>query len=193
MAEFQSPPTFALPIIVNEDDPGKSIFNPIWLNWFYQLTGVLNGLGAGGGIPVSSIDIAGGTAFQMLQVNGSVTGLQFTSIANTYTPTLTNVANLDGSTAYVTSFARLGASVIVWGQVDVDPTAGASTQLGISLPVASNFANARQCSGTAFSPTIAGQGAAILADSTNDRAEMQWIAVDTTNQPMNFIFGYQVI
>lgn len=194
MADFQNPPTFALPILVNEQDPAKSIFNPIWLNWFYQLTDVLNSIGAGGGIPVSSIDITGGTAFQLLQVNGAVTGLQFTSVSNTYTPTLTNVANLDASTPYVTSYARLGAAVVVWGKVDVDPTiAATATQLGISLPITSNLANAQECGGTAFCPAVAGQGAAILGDTVNDRAQMEWISGDITNQPMYFVFGYQVI
>jgi hypothetical protein len=114
-------------------------------------------------------------------------------LAGTYTPTLTNVANLDASTAYACQYLRVGATVTVSGKVDVDPTAAGSAQLGISLPIASNFATAQQCAGTAFAPAIAGQGAAILGDTTNDRAQMQWIAVDTTNQAMYFTFTYQVV
>ena len=37
---------------------------------------------------------------------------------------------------------------------------------------------------TAAASAIAGQSAAILADVANDRAEMNWIAGDVTNQPM---------
>ena len=114
--------------------------------------------------------------------------------ASVYTPSLTNVANLDGSTAYEAQYIRIGNNVMVSGRVDVDPTApAASTQLGISLPVASDLATAQQCAGTAFAPAIAGQGAAILGDVTNNRAQMQWVSGDITNQPMYFTFMYRVI
>lgn len=112
----------------------------------------------------------------------------------TYTPTLTNVANLDASTAYQAQYTRMGNVVIVSGKVDIDPTLTATaTQLGISLPIASNIGAAEDCSGTAFAPGIAGQGAAIVGDAANNRAEMQWVATDVTNQAMHFIFSYEVI
>lgn len=34
---FQPPPTYALPVVVDEIT-GKSIFNPIWLRWFIDLS-----------------------------------------------------------------------------------------------------------------------------------------------------------
>lgn len=112
----------------------------------------------------------------------------------TYTPTLTNVANLAASTAYQCQWLRVGDMVTVSGKVDVDPTLTATTtQLGISLPVASNLGAEEDCAGTAFASGIAGQGAAIRGDATNDRAEMVWISGDITNQSMFFIFTYQII
>lgn len=42
---FQPPPTYALPVVVDEIT-GRSIFNPIWLRWFLDLS---KGLNAGGG------------------------------------------------------------------------------------------------------------------------------------------------
>lgn len=112
-----------------------------------------------------------------------------------YTPTLTNVANLDASTAYECQWLRVQDMVTVSGKVDVDPTAAGNTQLGISLPpfAPSNFGAEEDCGGAAASPTIAGQSAAIRADAANNRAEMVWIAVDLTNQPMFFSFTYQMI
>ena len=111
----------------------------------------------------------------------------------TYTPTLTNVTNLGASTAYTAQYVKVGSMVIVSGKVDVDPTAPGATELGLSLPVASNFSAAEQCGGVAFASGIAGQGAAILADAANDRASMRWVAADITNQPMAFAFMYLVI
>lgn len=114
--------------------------------------------------------------------------------AGTYTPTLTNVANISASTAYQCQYMRLGNTVTVSGKVDVDPTTTLTpTQLGISLPIASNIGAVEDVGGVAFAPAIAAQGAAIVGDAANDRAEMQWIASDVTNQPMFFTFTYQVI
>lgn len=120
----------------------------------------------------------------------SIASLNF----NNYTPTLTNVANLTASTPYACSWFRVGNMVTVSGKADVDPTLTATaTQLGISLPVASNFAAQEDCAGTAFASGIASQGAAIRADAANDRAEMVWISTDVTNQPMYFIFTYEIL
>ncbi len=47
MSNFQPPPTWALPIIVDEKT-GKAQFNPIWLKWFVDLSGVLTNVGASG-------------------------------------------------------------------------------------------------------------------------------------------------
>ena len=114
--------------------------------------------------------------------------------SGTYTPTLTNVANLDGSTAFECQYSRVGSVVTVSGKVSINPTAPATlTQLGISLPVASNFGAQEDCAGVAFASGIAGQGAAIRGDAANDRAEMAWIASDVTDQPMYFSFSYSVI
>ena len=112
-----------------------------------------------------------------------------------YTPTLTNVANLSASTAYECQYMRIGTTTaLVSGRVDIDPILPATqTQLGISLPIASNIGATEDCAGTAFAPNIAGQGAAIIGDAANDRAEMDWVSGDTTNQAMFFVFAYQVI
>ena len=118
---------------------------------------------------------------------GSVTG-------TTYTPTLTGVTNVASSTAFACSYARVGNTVTVAGMLSVDVTAaaGTATQLGISLPVASNFDNDFELGGTAvdvFTPQYGG----IYADPTNNRAELRFAAQSTDNEAFNFIFQYQVI
>ncbi len=124
--------------------------------------------------------------------SGARTSLGFAD--GTYTPGLTNVANLAASTAYACQYMRVGDTVTVSGQVDIDPTlAATATQLGIDLPVASNFANANECGGTAAASGIAGQVAAIRADVANNRAELVYISGDITNQPMYFSFTYLVL
>jgi hypothetical protein len=123
--------------------------------------------------------------------SGNVSASGFAS--GTYTPTLTNVANLDASTAYVCQYFRVGNTVTVSGKVDVDPTTiTTSTTLGISLPIASDFANAEDCGGVAAAPAFV-EGIAILADTTNNRASMTWIAQSTVNGARYFTFTYEVL
>lgn len=117
-----------------------------------------------------------------------------TIISGIYTPTLTNVANLTASTSYVCQYIRIANSVLVAGRVDIDPTLIVlSCQLGISLPIASDFTNIIDCAGTAAASGVASQNAAVLADITNNRAQMQWIASDLSNQPMYFSFTYRIL
>lgn len=110
-----------------------------------------------------------------------------------YTPTLTNVANLDASTAYECQWLRVGNVVTVSGKFDADSTAGgAATQLGISLPVASDLGALEDLGGTAVSGGSSQTGS-ITGDLTNNRARVDYVAADTTNRVMSFIFAYQVI
>lgn len=111
-----------------------------------------------------------------------------------YSPTLTNVANLDGSTAYLTQWFQVGDRVHVFGKVSLDPTtAGVSTRLGISLPVASNIGAEEDCGGGAFFSGVAGGVARIKGDAANNRAELIFVANFTSNQDGSFEFSYKVI
>lgn len=61
----------------------------------------------------------------------------------TYTPTLYNTTNVAASTAYAMNYRRVGSTVWVWGRVNIDITTTlASTVLGMTLPIASNFTDA---------------------------------------------------
>jgi len=126
-------------------------------------------------------------------VDGVVPTSQLDAGFGTYTPTLVNSSNLDASTAYQCQYLRFGSMVLVSGKFDANPVIAVLTKLGISLPTASNFGAAEDCAGVAFAPEISGQGAAILGDTVNNRAEVQWTALDLTNQSMYFTFMYQVI
>jgi len=110
-----------------------------------------------------------------------------------YTPTLTNTTNLATSTAYECQWQQTENTVTVSGRVDVDPTGAGQCVLGITIPVASEFDTIQQCAGTAVAPAVAGQCAAIYADTTNLRATMEWVAVDTSNRAMYFTFTYRII
>ncbi len=165
------------------------------------------GAGAPGGIDFSSfsvdepllkvpdigsivIDVGGSRKYVVWQDTDAVV----VTASGVYTPTLTGVANVAASTAYECQYMRVGNTVTVSGKFDIDPTlTTTATQLGISLPIASNFGAVEDCAGTAFASGIAGLGAALLADATNNRAEVNYISTDITNQSMYFTFTYQII
>ena len=129
-----------------------------------------------------------------LEFSGGNLAIGASAAVQSYTPQLTNVANLDGSTAYTCGYLRVGNVITVYGRVDVDPTDTATlTQLGIELPEPSALLGDFSLAGVAFASGIAGQGAAIRGDPVNDRAEMIWISGDVTNQPMYFQFSYTVM
>lgn len=118
-----------------------------------------------------------------------------TTLASTYTPTLTSVTNVDSSTGYSSQYLRVGATVTVSGKLDVNATdAGTTVQLGISLPVSSNLANAHECAGTAVAVgNMIGTTAAIIGDATNNRAELQFSPSYLLDHTFYFTFVYRVI
>lgn len=136
--------------------------------------------------PASDLDIAG--SFQCDSISND-SGLAHGS----YTPTLTNVTNIAASTAYPCQYMRVGNTVTVSGKIDIDVTTGsAAMEVGISLPIASNFGNDYECSGSAYASTVARDGFAISADPTNNRARAVGFIVSATNQSFFFTFSYEV-
>lgn len=112
--------------------------------------------------------------------------------SDVYTPTLTDVTNLDGSTAFQANYMRVGNVVTVSGKFNANPTAAAATELGMSLPIPSNIAADEDVCGTAFCQAIQ-QGAAIKGDAANNRAAVVWLANDTANRTFFFSFTYRLI
>lgn len=197
MAEFQPPPTYAEVVLVDERTQ-KGAFNPIWLKWFVDLAAFVSvsGGGSGGGvIHNDTADLQGGSSTQRYHLTQSQ-HTALTGPTQTYTPTLTNVTNVAASTAYVCQYLQLVSSVIVSGKVDIDATAGAGTasELDISLPIASNFTATEDCGGTAVMfAAAATESGAIRANAANNRAELRWNAIDTTNNAWHWIFMYRVL
>lgn len=128
----------------------------------------------------------GTITFKSDNLNGQIS-------AGTYTPTITNGANVAASTAYACQWLRVGNSVTVSGQVDIDPTAasGTGTVFDISLPIASDLGSSVQCCGTLTSQT--GEQGTILANFANNRAQATFLAQTTANHPMTFTFTYVII
>lgn len=143
--------------------------------------------GSATAVPVLTIDQQGRTT-------GATTAALPLLASGTYTPTLTPIANITGSTAYSCQYMRVGNVVSVSGRIDVQATAsGSQTHLGISLPIPSAFTAATQCGGTACAASASGQVAGIQADYPISRAVLSMIPSSTVMQPMLMTFQYRVL
>lgn len=113
--------------------------------------------------------------------------------SGTYTPTATNVSNLDASTPSVWQYMRVGNTVTVSGEVFLNPTTISTlTEIRFTLPIASSLTAATQCAGTASSP--AASFGTIAGDATNDQAFLTLNSVTwTDNQPIYIHFTYSVL
>lgn len=148
---------------------------------------------ASGKVAVSAV-----TNVELGYVSGATSNIQaqinaISTTSGTYTPTLTNGANVASSVSYRASYSRVGNVVTVGGRVEIDPTAaGADTRLKISLPIASNLADNLDCSGMAID-TFNPANAEIFADAVNNTAELQYFPANTSASVFQFVLIYNVI
>lgn len=126
MSVFEPPPTYADPVLVDEKT-GKSKFNPIWLKWFIDFTGVINASGGGSGA-IQHNDTAGlqgGTANQYYHS---------TAAQNTFLAALAAAGTL-GSGASV-----LGNALTAW-----TPTDASGAGLTLTLGTCNYFLYGKLC------------------------------------------------
>lgn len=115
-------------------------------------------------------------------------------LGGTWTPTLTTVTNVTASTTRLGQYIRVGSVVTCSGTVDITSTTiGTTTSIGVSLPVASNFGDTLQCSGIISSSSRDGSTGAISSDLTNDRAQIDLVAIATSSTTYKYSFQYEVI
>ena len=73
--KFQPPPTWALPILVDEKTQ-KAIFNPVWLKWFVDISANLgSSTSTGGAATGSGASGSGIPSTQTLELTGDVTAV----------------------------------------------------------------------------------------------------------------------
>lgn len=120
--------------------------------------------------------------------------LPITLAAGTFTPTLTNTLNIDSTTPQQCQYLRVGNTVTVSGIILVNPTAAGDTQVGMSLPVASDLNISENLGGAGV---WFGLGSFVpvrfIGDSVNNRADINFTATDGNSRALTFSFTYLVI
>lgn len=114
-----------------------------------------------------------------------------------YTPTGTAVSNCSGVTPSVANYMRVGDVVTVSGYVTFTTTAGGATltQVGLSLPIASNLGASYDCAGVGASAgtTNNNNETSIQGDASNNRAELQFYSSATGSVTKWYTYTYKVI
>ena len=151
---------------------------------------------ATGGTERMRISSTGNVTFSDIHNNASPpTNTTQTISSGTYTPTLTSVANVDGTTSGVCNWSRIGNVVTVSGNITVNPTAATTaTHVGISLPIASAMTLNSDLNGVGngYIGSVAGGSGVVVCDTTNDRAQLQYNSVGTGDHSVGFCFQYLV-
>ncbi len=155
MAGFQPPPTYALPILVDETT-GKAIFNPIWLNWFLQLSQNLGPSGAGSGT-VTSVDVSGGTT-GLTTAGGPVSSSGTITLGGTLGVANGGTGRATGGTAYAliaagTTATGVQQSLAVGATTDILVGGGAAA-LPAWTTASGSGAPVRATSPTLVTPTL---------------------------------------
>jgi hypothetical protein len=108
-----------------------------------------------------------------------------------WTPIPTNVSNLASSIAEPCYWIRVGPYVFCWGTVSVTArVSGISTEVDLSLPVASNFTSVFDMGGAGQQAGDAGGASRLYADATNKRIRMTFFSTSTSERIYSFSFGY---
>jgi hypothetical protein len=137
--------------------------------------------------------ISDGTGISYNDVTGVVAVDNNYIAYGTYTPTVTPIANVSASTAYICMYTRIGDTVHVSGKVDVQPTAGATiTSLELTLPIASDIGVVTDLSGNAATIGVT-QCGGMDGNVANNTASLRYLAGDTTNRGLFFNFTYRII
>lgn len=114
--------------------------------------------------------------------------------SGTYTPTLTNGANVSSSSAGLCHYVRIGNEVQVQGIVTVTPTSagGTVTEVELSLPVSSNFTAISDGWGNGNTDQTSGSNVVAYASSANDRSVVRFRAQAASATDLYFSFTYTV-
>lgn len=110
-----------------------------------------------------------------------------------YTATLTANTNITTATLIKSYYMRIGSAVTVHAAFDVTPTASGGCILRISLPISTNIASIGQCNGVgAVRSTAITNTGAIYGDTTNETANLSFVAPDTTQREWHVTFTYRI-
>ena len=149
----------------------------------------------GSASPVEAMRITSGQGIEIARTSVTAPVVADGNVfSGTYTPTLTNVTNIDTTAAFVCQYMRVGNVVTVSGSFNANPTATGDTEFQMSLPITSNFSSQSNLGGVAQSTDSDNDNSvSIYGSVANDRAIFRWSTNRTLIAGYSFTFTYRVI
>ena len=157
---------------------------------------------SGVGASVYNANTAGAVTLRSIIGTGQITVTQNTNditistplnVNGVYTPTITNISNIQAVTAFQCMYRRVGDQVSVNGRINIDPTTnGSATSIEMTLPVASNLTALGDLAGTSACPDT-NQSGGIFANIATDRAVMTFQAGSNAARDHYFSYSYRVL
>lgn len=133
----------------------------------------------------------GNATSDTVTLSGSLAGLWGPA---SYTPTGTAIANSSAVSTRPSHYIRFGDIVIGAGAIDFSVTSTSTiTQVGVSIPIASNFTLSSDAYGGCTGTFQTGNHTAILySESVNDRLVIDFTSSGTGSVSLNYWFMYKV-
>lgn len=148
-------------------------------------------------LPKYGVGTFTGTAAKSLEVDSSGVIIESdvrTLDSGTWTPTLTNVTNVDASVGGACHYIRIGDNVMCWGLLQIDATVAASAVVvRMSLPIASNFSDTSDASGNLTSPGVTPSVGSVIPNTTYNTFEIRVTPANAGNIYYRFAAGYIII
>lgn len=108
---------------------------------------------------------------------------------DSYTPTITDLANISSTSVVGVNFFTYGNYSRVFGRISIEPTASATlTQFRISLPTYTNIINVYDLSG--FGSDV-NSILRIFGDTANDEAFAEFVSTGTSTTTFDFSYEYR--
>lgn len=114
----------------------------------------------------------------------------------TWTPTIANTTNVAASASPSGAYLRVGATVVFWLSVQIDPTSATTlSAYTFSLPVASNLGALGDLIGSGnYADGATVVSLRVFADTTNDLGSVNWYTTADVANRTHLIHGiYRVI
>ena len=114
--------------------------------------------------------------------------------SGTYTPSATSITNIASSTSRKSNWSRVGTIVTVAGTETLTTTSNGLTELGLSLPVPSNFGTTYEASGNAVSNITTAHYGVIFANVANNYVILQFDHSGAAGESdFHYTYSYEVI
>jgi hypothetical protein len=114
--------------------------------------------------------------------------------SGTYTPSATSITNIASSTPRKSNWSRVGNIVTVAGSVTITTTANGLTNLGLSLPIASNFGTIYEAAGNVIATTTNAHYGVVYSNVANNYVVIEFAHSGAAGaDDFYYTYSYEVI